>query len=126
MAELNQIKWNEVSVIYWDFKDCPDNGELQEEVNKLVEKGVKPHFAYADSGDTYVLVVSGEELNGHEATDVVEYLGIFNYLDDLRESSKTNMMGAVPYILENFDVPQEKAKEILLLWMKTFSERHPR
>jgi hypothetical protein len=126
MAELNQIKWNELSVIYWDFEESPDAGELQRAVNKLVEKGKTPHFAYADyEGDTYVLVVSGEELNGQEAAEVLEYLDIFDYLDDLRESGETNMFGATPYIVENFDISHDKAKEILLLWMKNFSERHP-
>ena len=49
------------------------------------------------------------------------------YLDQLRESGVTNMFGAVPYILLEFpDLSEPQAKQILIFWMKTFSDRHPR
>jgi len=43
---------------------------------------------------------------------------IFKYLDELRDSGVTNMFGAVPYILEEFDVTRKEAKEYLINWMK--------
>jgi hypothetical protein len=47
------------------------------------------------------------------------------YLDGLRESGATNMFGARPYILEEFeDLDEDQASELLSYWMKTFSERH--
>lgn len=49
---------------------------------------------------------------------------VFDYLDALRESGVTNMFGATPYIMEEFDVPQSEAKKLLVKWMQTFSERH--
>jgi hypothetical protein len=46
------------------------------------------------------------------------------YLDDLRESSVTNMYGAGPYLVEVFGVSRTESHEILGYWMKTFAERH--
>ena len=46
------------------------------------------------------------------------------YLDDLRESGETNMYGAGPYLIEQFDVSREESYAILGYWMKTFAERH--
>ena len=54
-----------------------------------------------------------------------EELGVFEYLDDLREEGVTNMYGAVPYIREEFGCDKYKAKAFLLKWMGTFSDRHP-
>ena len=49
------------------------------------------------------------------------------YLDRLRETGITNMFGAVPYIMVEFpDLSEEQAKQVLICWMKTFSDRHPR
>lgn len=51
---------------------------------------------------------------------------IFIYLDYLRESGVTNMYGAVPFIRENFpEMSHKEARNLLMEWMKTFSERHP-
>lgn len=49
------------------------------------------------------------------------------YLDRLRESGVTNMFGAVPYLMLEFpDLNEQLAKRVLIYWMKSFSERHPR
>jgi len=49
------------------------------------------------------------------------------FLDDLRESGQTNMFGARPYVQDEFpDLSTMEAKQVLLYWMETFSERHPR
>jgi hypothetical protein len=48
------------------------------------------------------------------------------YLDELRESGDTNMFGARPYLIEDFDLPEDDAGTILSYWMMSFSERHPR
>lgn len=50
---------------------------------------------------------------------------VFVFLDELRESGETNMYGARPYIQAEFGCGAEQAKEYLLEWMRTFSERHP-
>lgn len=47
------------------------------------------------------------------------------YLDELRESGATNMFGAAPYVETAFDVSRREATAILMVWMETFSERHP-
>lgn len=49
-----------------------------------------------------------------------------DYLDVLRESGVTNMFGASPYIMEEFDVTSKEAGTILTYWMKSFGERHPK
>ena len=47
------------------------------------------------------------------------------FLDELRESGVTNMFGAAPYLVEEFGVTRQEAKNLLLNWMQTFEERHP-
>lgn len=48
------------------------------------------------------------------------------YLDRLRESGVTNMFGAVPYLMLQFtDLSEQQANQVLIYWMKTFSDRHP-
>ena len=46
---------------------------------------------------------------------------VFGYLNELRESGDTNMFGARPYIMGEFDMEAKEAKRILLLWMENFS-----
>ena len=49
------------------------------------------------------------------------------YLDQLRESGVTNMFGAVPFVLLQFpDLSEQQAKQVLIYWMKSFSDRHAR
>ena len=49
------------------------------------------------------------------------------FLDDLRESGQTNMFGARPYVQDEFpELSTMEAKQVLLYWMETFSNRHPR
>lgn len=49
------------------------------------------------------------------------------FLDKLRESGKTNMFGATPYLRLKFKgLSNDDATKVLLYWMKTFGERHPR
>ncbi len=45
------------------------------------------------------------------------------YLDELRESGVTNMFGASGYLVREFDLTKDEAREILSYWMKTFGER---
>ena len=47
------------------------------------------------------------------------------YLDALRESGIINMCGAWEYIENLFMLSRKEAKEILVYWRKTFTERHP-
>lgn len=49
----------------------------------------------------------------------------FEYLDRLRESGDTNMFGAGKYLEEEFSLSTDEAHEILVEWIKTFSDRHP-
>ena len=47
------------------------------------------------------------------------------YLDELRESGKTNMFGARPYLLMEFpELSEKEAGSVLVYWMDTFGERH--
>lgn len=48
----------------------------------------------------------------------------FNYLDMLKESGVTNMFGASPFLQEEFDLDRQRAKAVLLEWMRTFADRH--
>jgi len=51
---------------------------------------------------------------------------VFRYLDNLRESGKTNMFGASPWIQEAFEMNRYDANRFLVKWMETFGERYPR
>ena len=46
------------------------------------------------------------------------------YLDELRESGVTNMLGAAPFVREAFDLSTEDSKTVHLYWMQSFGERH--
>lgn len=47
----------------------------------------------------------------------------FKYLDNLRNSGKTNMFGARPYLMDSFsELSKEEASKILSDWMNSYSE----
>ncbi len=49
------------------------------------------------------------------------------FLDNLRESGVTNMYGATPYIKDEYpELSRKEGKDLLLYWMKSFSERNPK
>lgn len=43
------------------------------------------------------------------------------YLEELRRSGVTNMYGATPYLMEEFDLPKAEAKKILMDWMSNYN-----
>ena len=49
----------------------------------------------------------------------------FTYLEELRKSGETNMMGAVPYLQRKFPeltFDRARAVEILMAWINSFPE----
>ncbi len=50
----------------------------------------------------------------------------FEYLDTLRESGVTNMFAATPYLVEHFKITMFEARKVLVEWMETFDQRHPK
>tara|TARA_R100000687_G_C6361363_1_gene123571 strand:- start:268 stop:474 length:207 start_codon:yes stop_codon:yes gene_type:complete len=42
---------------------------------------------------------------------------VFQFLNELRESGKTNMFGARPYLVDEFDLSKKQSSELLALWM---------
>lgn len=46
------------------------------------------------------------------------------YLDALKATNVTNMLGAVPYLELEFGVTRRKGREILTYWMRSYEERH--
>ena len=61
----------------------------------------------------------------NESTSLEEHMSdkeYFSFLNDLRDSGKTNMFGAAPYLQSAFDLEKREAREILTRWMKSFSE----
>jgi len=53
-----------------------------------------------------------------------EYERYFRYLDELRDSAKTNMLTAAPYLTARFGLPKAKARKVLLAWIASFDDRH--
>jgi len=45
---------------------------------------------------------------------------IYAYLDILRESGSTNMFGATPYLVEEFNLTKCEANVILMQWMRDY------
>lgn len=43
------------------------------------------------------------------------------YLEDLRRSGVTNMFGATPYLMSEFDLNKEEANKILADWMRNYN-----
>ena len=52
--------------------------------------------------------------------DIKEYAEEFEFLDELRESGDTNMLGAGPYLQREFGYGRAEAMTILKLWMASF------
>ena len=53
--------------------------------------------------------------------DGVEYWEVYDYLDDLRESGDTNMLGAGSYVQDQFGLSRNESRQVLMDWMKDFS-----
>ena len=47
---------------------------------------------------------------------------MFDYLNDLRGSGVTNMFGASPYLVDEFDIDKYEARKVLSKWMENFNE----
>ena len=47
---------------------------------------------------------------------------VFEFLDNLRESGVTNMLGSGPYIQIAYGVSKSEAKELFLAWVEQFDE----
>lgn len=47
---------------------------------------------------------------------------IFIYLEELRQSGKTNMYGAAAYIMGDFFLDRTEAQKILSEWMRRYDE----
>lgn len=45
------------------------------------------------------------------------------YLENLRKSGVTNMFGAVPYLMEEFELSSSDAKDILVDWMENYDRK---
>jgi len=45
----------------------------------------------------------------------------FNFLDGLRESGVTNMLGSSTYLVDTFGLNKNLANHILAEWIKTFN-----
>tara|TARA_R110000851_G_scaffold156909_4_gene299457 strand:+ start:866 stop:1057 length:192 start_codon:yes stop_codon:yes gene_type:complete len=51
-----------------------------------------------------------------------EMKNVFLYLNELRDSGKTNMFGATPYIVNEFNMDKRTAANYLILWMQSFKK----
>lgn len=48
---------------------------------------------------------------------------VFTFLDDLRDSGITNMFGAAPYIMQEFNLNRSDAIKLLTEWMKSYDSK---
>jgi hypothetical protein len=63
-----------------------------------------------------------EETEEYEFVDETEEIH-FKYLDNLRSSGVTNMLGGGQYLTDQFDIGLRDAFKILSKWMETFEQR---
>ena len=47
----------------------------------------------------------------------------FAFLDSIRATGQINMFGAGPYLQEAYGLTKYEAKDVVVMWMQTFSER---
>ncbi len=52
--------------------------------------------------------------------DSLEEGEIFDFLLELRDSGITNMFGATPYIVDEFQLSDYEARVVLARWMRSF------
>ncbi len=55
--------------------------------------------------------------------DTEALIEFFDYLDGLRISGVTNMMGAGAYLQSEFDMERPTARDVLKGWMTTFDDK---
>lgn len=46
----------------------------------------------------------------------------YDYLEELRQSGVTNMFGAVPYLMREFDLSHDEASKILSDWIGSYKQ----
>jgi|TARA_R110000782_G_scaffold71307_1_gene143066 hypothetical protein len=51
---------------------------------------------------------------------IKEATKVMAFCEELRLSGKTNMLGAVPYIQEEFDMESSQARNYLILYFESF------
>jgi hypothetical protein len=61
-----------------------------------------------------------DSLDDFDSGDLVEF---FDFLDDLRESGKTNMYGSAAYLEGAFALSHSAARMVVVAWMDTFDDR---
>jgi hypothetical protein len=93
-----------------DFEEFPEECDFSD-----------PH---KEGYSVFELQPDGTELHKHDIglSDMDEYL---EYLDWLRGEGPVNMFGATPYLVTEFELPEDEAEAILVFWMSTYSQRHP-
>tara|TARA_R100001530_G_C4229145_1_gene132164 strand:+ start:103 stop:588 length:486 start_codon:yes stop_codon:yes gene_type:complete len=74
------------------------------------------------TGRRQVRVNTKDEATIKGPSDDREY---FEFLDELRESGRTNMMGAGPYLRREFGMDRNEARKVLLRWMRSKRDRRP-
>jgi len=47
-----------------------------------------------------------------------------DFLDQLRESGVTNMLGAAPYLVKHMGLDKTTARKVLSYWMETFGKEY--
>lgn len=53
----------------------------------------------------------------------LQEMEVMEYLNQLRSDGTTNMFGALPYIMQQFnDLGRKESQRILELWMSNFNE----
>jgi len=83
-----------------------------EEFIKVIKKSAKT-FKSKDDVDGTIY----ESVNEGNDNDIY-----FKFLTILRDSGKTNMFGAAPYLQQTFGLSKSEARSILSDWMKSFNE----
>ena len=49
---------------------------------------------------------------------MTEELEVYEFLEKLRKSGETNMLGSIPYIMDEFGINKPEAKKLLINYLK--------
>jgi len=96
-----------------------DPFEIDDVVNHLAAELGKYYDDFLGAGERLAGGESPKYID--ESIDDESSEFYFDYLNKLRDSGKTNMFGAAPYLRAEFGLDKRTAREILAKWMKSSS-----
>lgn len=107
------------------YKNNTDSTEFYNDIKEdLLEIGIEiGNLEVYSNTEISISIIKNKFKTNEALRDTTEFeQNVFSFLNDLRDSGVTTMYGAVPYILDEFEIDKQQATKLLSLWMKNFNE----